>query len=274
VRASGRVGERAGGRALCAALAWLAMPRRAQARGASTEGTNGRAGERAARRASLLPALAWLALAQAAFAHDVISTKLLWTQEISRIMYQRCASCHREGGSAMSLMTYEEARPWAKAIRDEVISRRMPPWGAVKGVGEFRGDPSLSQIEIDMIVNWVEGGAPKGDEAYLPPAPHFAPSAKLAPALPEIAIASDAPRTMDEDVIAAGIRPRRIAPGASLDIAAYKPGGGVEHLIWIRHWRPEWERTYYFLHPVRLPKGTRIAAYSGKPAEAAIVIAK
>ncbi|MGA2594944.1 MAG: cytochrome c, partial [Bryobacteraceae bacterium] len=107
-----------------------------------------------------------LSLLPLAFAHDVISTKLLWTQEISRIVYQRCANCHREGGSAMSLMTYEEARPWAKAIRDEVISRRMPPWGAVKGVGEFRGDPSLSQIEIDMIVNWVEGGAPKGDEAY------------------------------------------------------------------------------------------------------------
>ena len=215
-----------------------------------------------------------LSLLPLAFAHDVISTKLLWTQEISRIVYQRCASCHREGGSAMSLMTYEDARPWAKAIRDEVISRRMPPWGAVKGVGEFRGDPSLSQIEIDMIVNWVEGGAPKGDEAYLPPAPHFDPPAKPAPAMPEIAIASDAERIVDEDVIAAGIRPRRIAPGASLDIAAYKPDGAIEHLIWIRNWRPEWERTYYFLHPVRLPKGTRIAAYSGKPAEVAIAIAK
>lgn len=210
-----------------------------------------------------------------ALAHDVISTKLLWTREISRIIYLRCASCHREGGVArMSLMTYEEARPWAKAIRDEVLARRMPPWGAVKGVGEFHGDPSLSQIEIDMIVNWVEGGAPMGDEAYLPPAPHFDLPANPAPSTPEIAIATDAARTMAEDVTAAGIRPRRLAPGASLDLAAYKPDGAVEHLIWIRNWRPEWERTYYFLHPVRLPKGTRIRAYSGKPAEAAIVIAK
>jgi hypothetical protein len=95
-------------------------------------------------------------------AHDTITTKLLWTQEISRIVNRHCVSCHRDGGAAMSLATYDEARPWAKAIRDEVLARRMPPWGAVKGVGEFRGDPSLSQIEIDMIVNWVEGGAPKG----------------------------------------------------------------------------------------------------------------
>ena len=109
----------------------------------------------------------WLA-APAASAHDTITTKLLWTQEISRIVNRHCVSCHREGGAAMSLATYEDARPWAKAIRDEVLARRMPPWGAVKGVGEFRGDPSLSQIEIDMIVNWVEGGAPKGDEVYLP----------------------------------------------------------------------------------------------------------
>ena len=80
----------------------------------------------------------------------------------------------------MSLMTYEEARPWAKSIRDEVLARRMPPWGAVKGVGEFRDDPSLSQIEIDMIVNWVEGGAPEGD-IYLPVAPQFREEATARP---------------------------------------------------------------------------------------------
>ena len=219
-------------------------------------------------------ALVWLALAPAVLGHDVISTRLLWTQEISRIFYQRCARCHREGGGAMPLMSYEEARPWAKAIRDEVLSRRMPPWGAVKGVGEFRGDPSLSQIEIDMIVNWVEGGAPKGDEAYLPPRPRFDPTAEPAPPMREIAVASGAAWTVDADISAAGIRPRRLAPGAWLDIAAYQPDGSVQHLIWIRGWRPEWQRTYYFRQSVRLPKGTRIAVYSGQPAEAALVIAR
>src|SRR4051812_11822963 len=77
-------------------------------------------------------------LAGISYAHEPITTKLTWTQEISRIFYKRCVSCHREGGaSPMSLATYDEARPWAKAIKEEVLERRMPPWGAVRGIGEF-----------------------------------------------------------------------------------------------------------------------------------------
>jgi hypothetical protein len=210
--------------------------------------------------------------APAALAHDPISTKLLWTQEISRIVYKHCASCHRAGGGAMSLMTYEEARPWAKAIRDEVLARRMPPWGAVAGVGEFRDDPSLSQVEIDMIVNWVEGGAPEGDAAYLPLAPHF-PAATKTPPPSGIVFGSGAPRTLSAAMKAAGIRPCRLAVGESLEVTAIEPDGEVRRLIWIRHWRPEWQRTYYFREPLRLPKGTRIIVYSGAPAEAEILTA-
>jgi hypothetical protein len=208
-----------------------------------------------------------------AYAHDTITTKLLWAQEISRIVNRHCLSCHREGGGAMSLANYEDARPWAKAIRDEVLARRMPPWGAVKGVGEFRGDPSLSQIEIDMIVNWVEGGAPKGDDTYLPAAPHFSVEGKLPAAGRELTVTTTAALTLDAPAEFAGLRPLRLAAGESLEVTAYEPDGAVERLIWIRDWRPEWERTYYFRHPVRLPKGTRIAAYSGKPAEAAVAFA-
>jgi len=217
-------------------------------------------------------ALALLLLPPAALAHDTITTKLLWTQEISRLMNKHCVSCHREGGVAMSLATYEDARPWAKAIRDEVLARRMPPWGAVKGVGEFRGDPSPSQIEIDMIVNWVEGGAPKGDDIYLPPAPHFSVESKPEAAGREVTVTTAAALTLAAPAELAGLRPVRLAAGESLEVTAYKPDGAVERLIWIRDWRPEWQRTYYFRHPVRLPKGTRVAAYSGKAAEAAIVL--
>ena len=221
-----------------------------------------------------LGASAWLAMASTASAHDTITTKLLWTQEISRIVNKHCAICHREGGGAVPLATYEDARPWAKAIRDEVLARRMPPWGAVKGVGEFRGDPSLSQIEIDMIVNWVEGGAPKGDEIYLPPAPHFTAESGARPAGRELTVTTGAALTLSAPAELAGLRPLRLSAGESLEVTAYEPDGAVEHLIWIRNWRPQWERTYYFLHPVRLPKGTRIAAYSGKPAQAAMVIGR
>ena len=216
-----------------------------------------------------LLALAW---APAALAHDTITTKLLWTQEISRIVNRHCVSCHREGGAAMSLATYDDARPWAKAIRDEVLSRRMPPWGAVKGVGEFRSDPSLSQIEIDMIVNWVEGGAPKGDDAYLPPSPHFNTATKPPQDGRELRVRTGAGLTLAAPAELAGLRPVRLAAGESLEVTAYRPDGGVERLIWIRDWRPEWARMYYFRRPVRLPRGTRIAAYSGKPAEAGLAL--
>jgi hypothetical protein len=213
-----------------------------------------------------------IALTPAAFAHDTITTKLLWTQEISRLMNKHCVTCHREGGAAMPLATYDEARPWAKAIRDEVLARRMPPWGAVKGVGEFRGDPSLSQIEIDMIVNWVEGGAPKGDDIYLPAAPHFSAEVPPPPAGRTLMVQSGAALTLSAPAEFAGLRPLRLAAGESLEVTAYKPDGAVDRLIWIRNWHPEWQRTYYFLHPVRLPKGTRIAAYSGKAAQTALVL--
>ena len=213
-----------------------------------------------------------IALAPAALAHDTITTKLLWTKEISRLVNRHCVSCHRQGGAAMSLATYEDARPWAKAIRDEVIARRMPPWGAVKGVGEFRGDPSLSQIEIDMIVNWVEGGAPEGDEVYLPQSPHLAAEVQTPPAAREVAVTTAEAVTLRAPAELAGLRPLRLVTGESLEVTAYEPDGAVERLIWIRGWRPEWQRTYYFLHPVRLPKGTRIAAYSGQPAHVAVVL--
>ena len=207
-----------------------------------------------------------------ALAHDPITTKLLWTQEISRLMYKHCVVCHRQSGSAMSLATYDEARPWAKAIRDEVIARRMPPWGAVKGVGEFRDDPSLSQIEIDMIVNWVEGGAPEGDEIYLPPAPHFNVAPMPDPGGKELMAATGSATILPAPADLSGLRPVQLATGESLEVTAIQPDGTVNRLIWIRGWRPEWQRTYYFRNPLKLPKGTRIVAYSGKPAQAAILV--
>jgi hypothetical protein len=73
----------------------------------------------------------------------------------------------------MPLTTYAEARPWAKAIKEEVIERRMPPWQAVPGYGEFANDPSLSGRDLDLITAWVEGGAPKGDDKDLPQLPDF-----------------------------------------------------------------------------------------------------
>jgi mono/diheme cytochrome c family protein len=110
---------------------------------------------------------------RSAAAHEPITTKVRFNKEVVRILQRSCLGCHRPGGIAMSLATYDEARPWAKAIKEEVLNKRMPPWHAVKGFGDFRNAPLLTQREVDLLVNWVEGGAPKGEESDLPTAPLY-----------------------------------------------------------------------------------------------------
>ena len=209
-------------------------------------------------------------------AHEPITTKLTWTQEISRIVYKRCASCHREGVAAFSLMTYDEARPWAKAMREEVLERRMPPWGAVEGVGAFLDDPSLTPVEIEMIVNWVEGGAPEGDPAYLPP-PAIQREYKNAQArmpVQQQVIESGSELILREPVTAAAVTPRDLADGGSMEVTAYRPDGAVQHLIWLRHHRESWTRTYWFREPIHLPAGTRLAVYATVPSAAVISLVR
>ena len=169
-------------------------------------------------------------------------------------------------------MTYEEARPWAKAMREEVLERRMPPWGAVEGVGAFRENPSLTALEIEYIVSWVEGGAPEGDAVYLPAKPEFAPAgrAKTEVTGPRLILESAARLTLRDTVTAVAITPRELANGASLEVTAYKPDGSVEHLIWLRNYREEWTRTYWFRDPIRLPAGTRIAVDATAPGSAVL----
>jgi hypothetical protein len=94
--------------------------------------------------------------------HPRITTALLWTRDIAPILQRRCFTCHSPNNLAMSLITYNEARPWAAAIREEVLIRHMPPWAAVAGYGRFQNDPSLTQGEWDLLVAWVDGGAPSG----------------------------------------------------------------------------------------------------------------
>lgn len=193
-------------------------------------------------------------------AHEPITTKLTWTQEISRIVYKHCVSCHREGGVApMPLVSYDEARPWAKSIRDEVAERRMPPWGAVKGFGQFRGDTSLTDPEIEMLVLWVEGGAPKGEDIYLPSVPK--PEIRKAPPASR-GVTVRGETTLTRGITAIGLAPRELKPGASMQVIAKLPDGSVENLLWLRNTRAEWKRSFYFRSPVTLPKGTLIAVYS------------
>ena len=98
-----------------------------------------------------------------------------FTKDVAPILYKNCTQCHRPGEIApMSLLTYEDARPWAKSMRDEVADGTMPPWHADAPHGTFLNDRSLTAAEKDVIIKWANGGAPKGDPKDMPPAPTYA----------------------------------------------------------------------------------------------------
>lgn len=97
-----------------------------------------------------------------------------FSKDVAPIFYARCVECHRPTMFApMSLMTYDEARPWARAIRQRVTNRSMPPWNADRAHGTFKNDPSLTESQIATIKAWADGGAPKGNDKDLPPKPTF-----------------------------------------------------------------------------------------------------
>ncbi len=193
-------------------------------------------------------------------AHDVISTKITWSREISRIVYKRCASCHRDGGSAFSLTTYEQARPWAKAIKEEVLERRMPPFGAVKGFGDLRDDQALTQEELHLISDWVEGGSPEGDPALLPKNPEFGPAPGAALKTGgELVV--DGNLTLKHAMTIAGVRPKGLVDGSSVKVVAERPDGTIEPLIWLYQYKPQFDRVYYFRNALPFPAGTKIETY-------------
>jgi hypothetical protein len=98
-----------------------------------------------------------------------------FAKDVAPIFYKACVECHRPTMYApMSLLTFDEARPWARSIKQRVSTRTMPPWGADAQHGVFRNDPTLTQQEIDTIVAWVDSGAARGDDTDLPAQPQYA----------------------------------------------------------------------------------------------------
>ena len=102
------------------------------------------------------------------------ASDVTFTRDVAPILQAKCITCHRAGEVApMALLTFQDARPWAKSIKDKVVSRQMPPWFADPKFGTFANDPSLTASEIATITKWVDGGAPQGDLKDLPTAPTF-----------------------------------------------------------------------------------------------------
>ena len=93
-----------------------------------------------------------------------------FNKDVLPILERNCQTCHRPGNIApMSFLTYETTRPWAKAMKAAVITRKMPPWFADPQYGHFSNDQSLKQEEIDTIAQWADNGALQGDPKDAPP---------------------------------------------------------------------------------------------------------
>ena len=199
--------------------------------------------------------------------HDVITTRITWNRELSRIFNERCVSCHRDGGSSFPMTTYAEARPWAVAIKEEVLTRRMPPWGGVKGFGEFRNDQALTAEQIEMITAWVEGGVPEGNEKDLPTPPKPSDPGISEPAADGIVISGDfavlRPFTLD------GIWPKTVPDRESVKIIAELPNGTVEPLLWLYEYRKQYGHPFLLRTPLELPAG---AVISGIPSNSSFVL--
>jgi mono/diheme cytochrome c family protein len=126
--------------------------------------------------ATALFAAALVGAAPVARADDAPSASApTWSEHVAPIVFDNCVGCHRPGEiGPFSLLSYRDARPWAKSIREAVANRSMPPWHADSSKVEYRNDRSLAQDQIDAIVAWVDAGAPMGDPAAAPPSPEIA----------------------------------------------------------------------------------------------------
>jgi hypothetical protein len=204
------------------------------------------------------------------FAHDPGRSKVTWTGDIERIVHARCVRCHSPGGKGpMSLVTYHDARPYAAAMREEVLARRMPKWHAARGYGAFANDPTLSAFDIALIVSWAEGGALRGD-----------PSAR-AGAAASVAKWRE-PRGKDMRLTCGdrplpsgrllGLRPH-LGEGESAGFSVILPGGRQEIVAWIRDYEEEFAETYWLRAPLPLPRGSRLRVDATGPCEVALRVA-
>ena len=182
-------------------------------------------------------------------------------------MLDKCASCHRPEGAAFPLLTYQDVQPRATAIKATALARTMPPWGAVKGFGNFRNDQSLSQEQIELITKWVDGGIRRGNNpGMLPKPPEFKP-------VPQLSGTSgrrvSGTITLDRSMVLDGLFPEQIMPGQSFQVVAVLPNGHVEPLLWLHGYDARYAHPFLLRTPLRLPAGTVIR---GVPPNAVLVL--
>ncbi|HTE42975.1 MAG TPA: hypothetical protein VK629_19280 [Steroidobacteraceae bacterium] len=198
-------------------------------------------------------------MALPARAHDV-TTHVTWNREISRIAFARCVSCHSQSGSAFPLTTYREAQPWSKVIAESVMTRRMPPWGAVKGFGHFRNEEALTQEEIDLFAMWATGGAPEGNPDHLVLRPTIPARAPLAKYSNELIVAGDF--QFAQPFMLDGFFVRKSPAGSVAQITLRYPDGRIEPLVWLSGFKARSE-PFLLRVPLKLPIGTELRGLNG-----------
>jgi hypothetical protein len=218
------------------------------------------------RRCLLLLAVCWLVQGETR-AHDIITTSITFSRDISRIVNNHCASCHHPGGMAFSLMTYADARPWAVAIKEEILRRRMPPWGAIKGFGEFRNDTALTPEEMERIVSWTDGGVPEGEPKDMPPPPKSLEPETFSHHKGELSASGEFALT--KAFTLDGLWPEKIAEKGSFQITAQFPDGTIQPLLWLQDYKMQFGHPFLFQTPVNLPAHTVI---HGIPPDAKIAL--
>lgn len=183
-------------------------------------------------------------------------------RDILPILQDRCQSCHRPGEiGAMPLLTYGEVRPWAKAIREQVKRRKMPPWFADPSVGQFSNDPSLTAAQIETIDRWAAAGAQEGSPADAPPVRHWTQGWNIG--VPDAVIAMPhafhvPPKgAVDYQFV---ILPESFGQDRWVTMAEIRPGDRrvIHHaVLYVREWDSDWLRG----EPVGVPfepKGKRV----------------
>jgi mono/diheme cytochrome c family protein len=216
----------------------------------------------------LLAAALFLLVTLRAWAHPMMGA-VTWNRQISRIVYAHCVSCHRDGGTSFSLMEYAEAREAADAIKRAVLSRKMPPWGAVKGFGELRDEQGLSEAQIEMIVDWVDTGTGRGNNPRVLPARPAPPMDVPTFAPPRNAVAVSGETVLDRKFTLTGVFPDKVPPGGSLQIVAALPNGDIEPLVWLYEYQQQFGHAFWLEDPLSLPAGTAIR---GVPKDARILL--
>jgi len=209
--------------------------------------------------------------------HDIITTRVTWNREISRLVYSRCVACHHEGGSAFSMTQYKETFPWRTAITEEVLERRMPPWGAVKGFGDFRNDQALTPEQIELMTSWATGGSPEGDakdsaardklEDLIKESAWSNANQQKAPHRGEIVANGDF--KLVKSFVLDGLVPKSVPENGSFQIVAELPEGRIEPLVWLEGYKEQFAHAFLLREPILLPAGTIIR---GIPAGSSIAL--